>query len=398
MSPFIMSSTNESIATEGTAALIRMQPLMPTQIDSELLPRWRALLERSCTANCFHSPDYVLPYQAACPPARTPWLLTGEDRETGELLGLGLFETTRATKTLPLPHLRALTWNHLYRDGMLVHRDRQDDFFTGLLHYLTEEQESWIGLEFQRLTLEAPWAQRLRERAVEFGCSFRLTPHHQAPAVHLAELGEGSLEQRWSASRRKSWRRNRNRLEKLGPVEFRLLSTPQEVQQGVEHFLQLEHASWKGKQGTSLLSTSQDTQFAREMTQALAHSGNALLSELRVGNEVAACAINMRAGDQLLAFKIGWNERFAEASPGMLHEVELIRTLRKDHPGLRWADSCAQQDSYLKGLWPDSLTVGTGLLSVSTLARGTGKLIAELRRLKQRACRGWFGQELPSDC
>lgn len=91
--------------------------------------RWRQL-ERECESpNTFLSPDFVLPYLNHHPPQFPLVLLAGEDSVTGALLGLGVFETVRASRTLPLPHLMAFRGKHLYRDGMLVSPGREEEFF-----------------------------------------------------------------------------------------------------------------------------------------------------------------------------------------------------------------------------------------------------------------------------
>lgn len=247
------------------------------------------------------------------------------------------------------------------------------------------KQDSWYGIEFRKLMVEEKWARRLRNIAIEYGCSFRLTARHVSPMVRLGDLKGEQLETLWSSSRRKSVRRNRNRLGKYGPVGFRLVTHPRDVPAALRHFLTLEHSGWKKGHGTSLLSCPHDTAFIRETVERYAAQENVLISELTVGDEVAACAINLRSGNKVYAFKIGWNEKFAEASPGLLHEVELIRALQEYDPTVQYADSCALADSYIGYVWPDRLVVGEGLLSITTLARGTGKLISQLRTLKHWA-------------
>lgn len=389
-------STMIDSTTRTTGSLrIQVRQLDPRHLHGQILKRWQTLLANSQSANTFLSPEFVLPYLEAFPRKQAPLLLTGEDRESGELVGLGVFEPTKGTRALPLPHLLPLHCHHQYRDGMLVSATRAVEFFDSLLKYLTEEQDEWFGIEFRQLLIDQPWALQLRQRAMNYGCSFRLTPRFASPAVHLTALEAAGLEAGWSSSRRKSYRRNRNRVEKLGAVRMRLLTQYADVLPGVERFLKLEHSGWKGAQGTSLLSTPRETEFARKMTRAHARAGNLIVSELWIGDEVAASALNFKAGNQLQAFKIGWNDRFADVSPGVLHEVELIRGLRETYPLLEWADSCANADSYLNGVWTDSQTVGEGLLSASKIARGTGKLMAKIRRLKQWTIRQLRSPEAP---
>ncbi|MBR9804389.1 GNAT family N-acetyltransferase [bacterium] len=145
-----------------------------------------------------------------------------------------------------------------------------------------------------------------------------------------------------------------------------------------------------------MLSDPHETIFAREMLTSFVTRGNLVVSELTAGEQTAAVAINLKMGDWLYAFKIGWNDEFASASPGMLHELELVEAVRREMPEIRWIDSCAYADSYLSGIWPDRLVMGEGLLSVTTLARGTGKLMANVRKLKHWAAER-IRQETPEE-
>lgn len=369
----------------ASSVTVRVLHLEPHGFYDVFVQRWRDL-ERECAApNTFLSPDFVLPYINNHPPQFPLVLLAGEDSATGRLLGLGIFETVRASKTLPLPHLVSYRGKHLYRDGILVAAGREEEFFRGLLTFMCTKQDSWYGIEFRKLMVEENWAKRLRNVAIEYGCSFRLTARHVSPMVCLHDLKGEQLETLWSSSRRKSVRRNRNRLEKYGPVGFRLVTHPRDVSGALRHFLKLEHEGWKGEHGTSLLSCPHDSAFIRELVEKYAAQDDVLISQLTVGDEIAACAVNLRSGNKVYAFKIGWNEKFAEASPGLLHEIELIRALQEYDPTLQYADSCAQADSYIGNVWPDRLVVGEGLLSITTLARGTGKLISQLRTWKHWA-------------
>lgn len=360
------------------------------------LTRWADLAEEACCPNVFQHPAFILPVLHSLSSGAECWLLTGEDRETGQLCGLGLFEQTRASKALPLPHLVPMRSHHSYRDGLLVRKGAEDDFFDALLDFLTIQQEDWFGIELGRMNLDQPWALKLREQAVPYGCSFRLTPKFESPAVDLSALGDETLTDRCSSSRRKSIRKNRNRLAKQGEIGFQLHTEPQAALAAAERFLELEHASWKGERGTSLLSDPHETIFAREMLTSFVTRGNLVVSELTAGEQTAAVAINLKMGDWLYAFKIGWNDEFASASPGMLHELELVEAVRREMPEIRWIDSCAHADSYLSGIWPDRLVMGEGLLSVTTLARGTGKLMANVRKLKHWAAER-IRQETPEE-
>jgi CelD/BcsL family acetyltransferase involved in cellulose biosynthesis len=78
-----------------------------------------------------------------------------------------------------------------------------------------------------------------------------------------------------SGSTRKKLRQDWNRLTVLGAVDVVNDRTPDGTAQAFEIFLALEKASWKGAEGTALLSDPRDAAFVRRLLRNLAAQGSA---------------------------------------------------------------------------------------------------------------------------
>lgn len=355
------------------------------ELGVELIEKWKQLDSETHVANPFLSCGFVLSFLKNRPPHQQPVFLICQCRQSGKLLGMGVFHQTRATKTLPLPHLIPFQCEYALRHGFLIAEGATSEFLSSLLDYMNHHQDRWFGIEFPELRLEQEWVTQLHQQASStgLGCSFRLRPVYESPVVDLLKLNEKELESNWSASRRKTMRRNLKRLNKRGKVEFRIITDEKETPAALERFLVVEGSGWKKNLGTSLSSQQADSDFVKSMVAELATQHRVFISELRVENDVAASAINLISGTEMFAFKIGFNENYAEASPGVLHEMHLAEHVCEHFPQITRIDGCAKADSYLNQIWPDRIVIGEGLLSVSKLARGTGKLLSKIRLFKR---------------
>ncbi|TWT63280.1 GNAT family N-acetyltransferase [Rubinisphaera italica] len=359
--------------------------LTPDLCSTDFQREWKQLEQESLSGNAFLSPEFVLSMADVRPAHNQPIILACRNQRQNRLIGLGVFDQVKATKALPLPHWISIHCPHSFRSGLLVAENSRTEFYQLLTNFLTQNQDELLGIEFRNLRLKSQWARELRDYTAEHGGSFRLLPESESPAVDLQLLPEEGLSALWSSSRRKSIRKNQNRLSKYGPIQFRLVEKRTEFEAALNHFLRLEEASWKGNLGTALQSSQNDLKFIRQLIQQAKKSDYLVISQLLTGEDVVATALNFRSGRELFAFKIAWNDQFEKCSPGILHEVALVDHIITRKLPYDRIDSCSSAGSYLEKLWPDRVAIGSGMLSMSTLARGTGKVISQLQSLKRWA-------------
>lgn len=153
-----------------------------------------------------------------------------------------------------------------------------------------------------------------------------------------------------SGSTRKKLRQDWNRLSSLGAVEVVNDRNPAAVEQAFEIFLAMEKASWKGEQGTALLSSSRDAAFVRRLLHDLAARGDASVALLRLDGDAIAAQVLMYCGATAYTWKIAFDAKFAKYSPGTLL-VDRIADELFAGPDIQAINSCAAEDSFMGQLW-----------------------------------------------
>jgi len=168
-----------------------------------------------------------------------------------------------------------------------------------------------------------------------------------------------------AASRRKGLARNRRRLEALGKVEHQSHSFGEGLDRAVSAFLTIEARGWKGKRGTALACDERTRQFARS-----AFTGNAARSICRAdlltlnGAPIAVSLITL-AGRTGFAVKACYDESYRSYSPGLLLEIEVVRSFLSGNWACR-LDGATAGDHVLDGLWSGRIEVADLMFSLSS--------------------------------
>jgi len=128
------------------------------------------------------------------------------------------------------------------------------------------------------------------------------------------------------SSRRSDLRRAMRKAQQRGPVTVEILRPkPQELEPLLQRAFEIEAASWKGRAGTALLYDSRRADFFRRYSRSAAADGTLRLCFLKIGDEFAAMQLAVECYGAFWLLKIGYDDRFAECSPGQLLIRETIR-------------------------------------------------------------------------
>jgi Acetyltransferase (GNAT) domain len=153
-----------------------------------------------------------------------------------------------------------------------------------------------------------------------------------------------------SGSTRKKLRQDWNRLSAAGAVEVVNDRSIGGAKRAFEIFLALEQASWKGANGTALLSDPRDCAFARRLLQSLAEQGNASVALLLVNGEAIAAQVVMYCGKTAYTWKTAFSANYAKYSPGALLVDKITEELLSS-PDVQAINSCAAEASFMGQLW-----------------------------------------------
>ena len=150
-----------------------------------------------------------------------------------------------------------------------------------------------------------------------------------------------------SGSTRKKMRQDWNRLSAAGAVD--IVNDRAVIKDAIEVFLGLEAASWKGKEGTALLSNPSDVNFARRFLTNLAAERKASVALLRVDGRPIAAQVLLYEGDMAYTWKTAYDEAYAKYSPGALLVDKITEELFNS--GIAAIESCSPEGGFMGRVW-----------------------------------------------
>jgi CelD/BcsL family acetyltransferase involved in cellulose biosynthesis len=129
-----------------------------------------------------------------------------------------------------------------------------------------------------------------------------------------------------SSRRRQDYRRARRGLERVGKVEVEIQAPSEaEVAAAMAEAMRIEAASWKGRGGSAMLANPRLSGFFRQLTTRLARQGKLRLSFLRLDGVAIAMQVGAVHAGRWWVLKIGYDERWAEHSPGIQLMWDVLR-------------------------------------------------------------------------
>jgi len=156
---------------------------------------------------------------------------------------------------------------------------------------------------------------------------FFVTDEFENRAPYLPIVGSWQkFEASLSSRRRSDLRRARRRAEAMGRVEVHIWQPEVAgLQPQLERFYSVEAASWKGRNRTAILYRPRLRRFFDRFARLAAERGTLRLGKLTIGGEDAAGFLAVVYENRFFLLKIGYNDAFRKASPGILLIHEAIR-------------------------------------------------------------------------
>ena len=126
---------------------------------------------------------------------------------------------------------------------------------------------------------------------------------------------------------RSDLRRAMRKAQKMGDVAFETHApaSSAELLPLWDQALRVEAAGWKGRSRSALAVDHRVGSFYTALATRATEAGTLRILFLRIGSDVAATMIALEDGGRLWILKIGYDERFAACSPGMLVMREGLR-------------------------------------------------------------------------
>ena len=118
--------------------------------------------------------------------------------------------------------------------------------------------------------------------------------------------------------RHKELRRYVRRLGDIGALLFTTATEPETVAGAIEDFFKLETRGWKGKAGTAAASHDDIRNFITAAVNGLATEGKVAINRIFIDGRAIAVTITLRSADTAWFWKIVYDEKFAQHSPGVV--------------------------------------------------------------------------------
>lgn len=306
-----------NVIGDEMAALLRQTERSPIQVIStvpqmrELEAEWRDLARGSETPLT----QFEWCLSAAEVFSATDQLFVVTLREKGNLVAIAPLALTGSRFG---KHLEILGYQ-LCEPQQFLYRD--EEALKALLRALFRLPHPLV---IRRTLADAPESAMFRETKAR---GLRLVTGLEAKTAFVPLNGASPpLASRISRSRHATLRRKRKLAEKHGPVAFDLLNpTAGQLDGLLDHVFRVEGANWKGRAGTGLTADRDMGLFFRAYCRRAAELGVLRLGFMKIGDEIAAIRMDVEWGRQTWELKIGYDERFANCSPGLLlgHEALL---------------------------------------------------------------------------
>jgi len=129
-----------------------------------------------------------------------------------------------------------------------------------------------------------------------------------------------------SAQRRYDLRRARRRMEARGRAGFRFLTpTESELDALLERAFAIEASGWKGRGGSAIALRPAMRNFLVRYARRACRTGLLRICFLDLDSDPVAVEIAVQAHDRFWVLKIGYDERWAQCSPGLQLLTECVR-------------------------------------------------------------------------
>jgi CelD/BcsL family acetyltransferase involved in cellulose biosynthesis len=364
------------------AAAQSIGSMISVTIDSpnpDIGPYWDDLVRRA-SSNVFMNPAAL---QAACATgfAQIRMLLAWDDGAgTRKLVGVWALRLRKIAPLWPMV-LEGLPYNYAFLSSPVVDPAYVNEVIPAFFAAIEESPMLPDVVSLHSLDAESPsYAAMMRELAARGVAPLILC--ETARPFATREFGV-----KRSGSTRKKLRQDWNRLTALGSVEVVNDRTSSGAEQAFETFLALEKASWKGDEGTALLSDPRDAVFVRRLLRNLAGQGCASVALLRVDGEAIAAQVLMYCGTTAYTWKTAFSAKYGKYSPGALLIDKITEELFSG-PDILAINSCSAEASFMAQLWAGRRAMVDMLIDVGP-GKSLGYRLEAGRQLGYQLLRNW---------
>jgi CelD/BcsL family acetyltransferase involved in cellulose biosynthesis len=345
--------------------------------------RWDALARGAVEPNPFYESWYLLPSLESLDPEQSVRLLCLE--VAGQLVGLLPVARSADYYGRPLPHWHAWVHANIFCALPLVAPGAETIFWRSVLSWADEAGRSALFLHLPQLPLHGPLHAALCDVLAAADRPAKLVHRYERALLQSNLSPEAYFAGSVSPKRRKEYRRQARRLDDQGTVTFERCRDGSGIEAWIEEFLALEHAGWKGQQGSALACRPETSALFRAALREAAERGRLERLTMRVDGRAIAMLATFLAAPGAFSFKTAYDEAFAATSPGVQLQQAFLDILDDDR--FAWTDSCAAPGHpMIDHFWRERRTIGR--LNVAVGGRVRRALFNLISRFETGASEG----------
>ncbi|WP_315924945.1 GNAT family N-acetyltransferase [Mesorhizobium sp. SP-1A] len=319
------------------------------------------LCTRTVEPNVFFNPRFLAPAMPRLEDREVRLAVIRDGSEYRSRLRLLLpFSVERPSLPLGTPIMRS--WSSPFGPLGTPLADRDDpigvleDFFTMLARPHLKLPKVFV---LPDMRLDGPMAGVLRALAEARNLPLVVTGQNERPVLRSDLDGETYLKNSLRPHHYREFRRLKRRLAESGPLEHRVARSQEDIRQGIEAFLTLEAAGWKGRERTAMAIDRYRAAFAREAVHRMAELDMCRIHTLTLsGRPIASLVVFVESGCAY-TWKTAYDETLSAFSPGTLLMIEVTKQHLED-PNIVMTDSCAVPDHpVMSRLWSERQPMGT---------------------------------------
>lgn len=365
---------------------------------------WDDLAAHTIEPNVFYESWMLLPALATLGgDAQLSFVLiyaTGPSNEGSKPILCGFFPIQRHARYRGLPVSYTSFWKYKYcvLCTPLVRAEYASDCLAAFFDWLGRAPETGALLNIEYVAGDGLFQQLVTDYFNQSRNLLVVEERLNRALLERAGSGpaasEAYISSALSGKRRKELRRQEKLLREQGQLEFVELQAASlaETERWLGHFLQLEAQGWKGAEGSAIAAHPAHKEFFLQCARAAAERGQLMFLALQLDGKPIAMKCNLLSGSGSFAFKIAFDEAYANYSPGAQLELENIRRVHEapERAQLEWMDSCATTKHFMiNRLWLSRRTIKTMLAATG---KGGGNFMVSVAPLLRWVKRKFFDQ------
>lgn len=345
----------------------RRLSIYPASAGFDLVEELDHLCSRTVESNIFFNPRFLAPAMPRLDDREVRLAVIRDGNEfKSRLRLLAPFSIERAPVPLGQSIIRA--WSNPFGPlgTPLLDRDDPEGVIESFFAMLSRPH-----LKFPRIfvmpdvRLDGPVASIVASAAESRGLPLIVTGQAERPFLESALDGDAYLKASLKAHHYREFRRLKRRLEEQGTLEYRIDRSTEDVRRGLESFLALEAAGWKGRERTAMAIDRYRAAFAREAINGLSEYDLCRVHSLLLDGKVIASLIVFVEAGIAYTWKTAYDETLSGFSPGTLLMIEVTKQ-HLDDPNIMATDSCAVPDHpVMSRLWSERRPVGTLVIGMT---------------------------------